>query len=91
MTTNEVNESVDRSMQTTGLTKRGFTEEEAAFYIGVSRSFLRQSRMDGVRENRVPGPRYIKIGTRMIRYLHEDLDTWLDQYRQADGEIQNAG
>ena len=79
----KANEIADRILQTAKLPKRGFTEEEAAFYIGVSRSFLRQSRMDGVRENRVPGPRYIKIGTRMIRYLREDLDIWLDKHREG--------
>jgi predicted DNA-binding transcriptional regulator AlpA len=57
--------------------KRAFGEEEAAHYLAVSRSFLRQSRMDGVRETRTPGPRYVKIG-RMVRYLKEDLDAWLE-------------
>jgi excisionase family DNA binding protein len=62
--------------------KRGFTEEEAAFYLGVSRSFLRQSRMDGVRKNRTPGPPFVKLG-RMIRYVREDLDAWLDAQRKG--------
>ena len=82
MTPNEINESVDRIIETAGLPKRGFTEEEAAFYLGVSRSFLRQSRMDGKRENRTPGPSFVKIGNRAIRYLREDLDAFLDQYRK---------
>ena len=60
--------------------KRSFTEEEAAEYIAMSRSFLRQDRMNGFRKNRTPGPNYIKIG-RSIRYLKEDLDLWLDKYR----------
>lgn len=59
-----------------------FTEEMAAEYIGVSRSFLRQNRMDGNRENRTPGPAFVKFG-RTIRYLKEDLDTWLMEHRQA--------
>jgi predicted DNA-binding transcriptional regulator AlpA len=54
---------------------------EAALYIGMSESFLRQSRMDRVRENRTPGPPFIKIG-RAVRYLVEDLDIWLKQYLQ---------
>jgi len=53
----------------------------ASRYIGMSESFLRQSRMDGVRENRTAGPPYIKIG-RAVRYLREDLDAWLARYRQ---------
>jgi predicted DNA-binding transcriptional regulator AlpA len=56
-------------------------DPEAAIYIGMSESFLRQSRMDGMRENRTPGPPLIKIG-RAVRYLREDLDAWLAQYRQ---------
>ena len=62
-------------------------DPEAARYIGMSESFLRQSRMDGIRENRTPGPPFVKIG-RAVRYLKEDLDAWLLQYRQepAKGE-----
>lgn len=57
--------------------KRAFTEEEAAIYISMSRSFLRQDRMNGLRKKRIPGPKYIKKG-RLIRYLREDLDEWLE-------------
>ena len=62
--------------------RRGLSESEAAEYIGMSRSFLRQARMDGKRKNRTPGPPYTKIG-RKILYLKDDLDTWLEQHRQA--------
>ncbi len=62
------------------LAKRAFTEAEASAYISMSRSFLRQSRMDGEREHRTPGPRWIRIGKRSIRYLIEDLDTWLNEF-----------
>ena len=55
--------------------KRAFKEPEAAEYLAVSRSFLRQDRMNGPRERRTAGPRYIRIG-RAIRYLKEDLDAW---------------
>ena len=64
--------------------KRGFTEEQAAEYLGVSRSFLRQDRMNGVREHRTPGPKYIRMGKRAIRYLKEDLDAWLNQWRDDE-------
>ena len=57
--------------------KRAFTEKETSIYIGMSRSFLRQSRMEGNRKNRTPAPPFIRIG-RSIRYLKEDLDMWLD-------------
>lgn len=70
--------------------KRALTEQETAEYIGMSRSFLRQSRMEGNRENRTPAPKFIKIG-RAVRYLKEDLDNWLDGfYKQShllDGEV----
>jgi len=58
---------------------KALTEIEASQYICMSRSFLRQARMDGNRENRTPAPPFIKIG-RSVRYLREDLDTWLDSF-----------
>lgn len=68
--------------------QRAVKEPEAAQYISMSPSFLRQSRMDGIREHRTPGPPFVKVG-RAIRYLVEDLDAWLERYRQepkAGGE-----
>ena len=63
--------------------KRVLTEIETAQYIGMSRSFLRQSRMEGNRTNRTSAPKFIKIG-RSVRYLIEDLDNWLDSfYKQS--------
>lgn len=58
---------------------RLLSEQDASQYICMSRSFLRQARMDGNRENRTPAPPFIKIG-RSVRYLREDLDTWLDSF-----------
>jgi hypothetical protein len=46
----------------------------------MSRSFLRQSRMNGRRQNRTAGPPFLKIG-RKVLYLVEDLDTWLLEHR----------
>jgi predicted DNA-binding transcriptional regulator AlpA len=60
--------------------KATLTEKEAAEYIGMSRSFLRQDRMNGYRSSRTPGPKFLKIG-RSIRYLMDDLQTWLLQHR----------
>ncbi|MEO8401037.1 MAG: DNA-binding protein [Gammaproteobacteria bacterium] len=56
------------------------TEKEASEYINMSRSFLRQDRMNGIRENRTQGPKFLKLG-RSIRYLREDLDSWLLEHR----------
>jgi len=60
--------------------QRLLTEKQAAPYIGMSRSFLRQSRMTGRRKNRTAGPPFLKIG-RKVLYLAEDLDTWLLEHR----------
>ena len=62
------------------ITRRGLSETEAANYIGMSRSFLRQARMDGKRLNRTPGPPFTKIG-RKVLYLKDDLDGWLEAHR----------
>ncbi len=57
-------------------------DPEAARYIGMSESWLRQSRMRGN-----PGaPPYIKIG-KSVRYLKTDLDDWLDRLRHVEPKI----
>lgn len=68
---------------------RALTEIEAARYIGMSRSFLAQSRMDGNRDNRTPAPPFIKIG-RSVRYLREDLDQWLNNFLKLEHLGQNC-
>jgi hypothetical protein len=42
----------------------------------MSRSFLRQSRMNGERINRTNAPKFIKIGA-SVRYLKSELDEWI--------------
>ncbi len=64
-------------------TSRALTELEAAHYIGMSRSYLAQSRMAGHREGQTPAPPFIKIG-RSVRYLREDLDNWLDSFYKLE-------
>lgn len=68
------------SGNSTRIQKRALNEKEAAVYIGMSPSFLRQARSNGDRLNRTPSPRHIKIG-RSVRYLIEDLNSWLDAFR----------
>ncbi|EKE70222.1 helix-turn-helix transcriptional regulator [Gallaecimonas xiamenensis] len=63
--------------------QRALTEIEASQYIAMSRSYLRQARMEGNRKNRTPAPPFIKIG-RAVRYLREDLDAWLDQFQRLE-------
>ena len=58
------------------------SEIDAAQYISMSRSFLRQGRMNGDRAGRTPTPPYLKIG-RAVRYRIFDLDQWLEQFRQG--------
>ncbi|GAB1623760.1 hypothetical protein AAOGI_38100 [Agarivorans albus] len=63
--------------------KRVLTEQETAIYIGMSRSYLRQARMSGNRDNHTPAPPFIKIG-RAVRYLREDLDAWLCSFQRLE-------
>ena len=59
------------------LMRRCLTEKEAAHYIGMSVSFLRRDRMEGMVGKSTPGPKWLKIG-RSVRYLKEELDRWLE-------------
>ncbi|MDL2263361.1 regulatory phage cox family protein [Synergistaceae bacterium OttesenSCG-928-I11] len=59
------------------LYKKELTEEEAAKYIGKSKSFLRRCRKDGKRNGQQCGPRYTRDTARTIRYPVEELDKWL--------------
>ena len=55
-------------------------DREAAQYIGMSESWLRQSRSSG----NPNAPPFLKIG-RAVRYLPTDLDKWLSSCRQNSG------
>lgn len=48
------------------------TEREAALYLSVSASTLRNWRVAG------GGPPFVKISARCIRYRRVDLDAWAD-------------
>jgi len=63
--------------------KRGLSEAEAAKYLGLSRSTLRQGRMNGSRLCRVPPPPYAKLGRKIV-YLRDDLDRYLEAHRQGE-------
>jgi predicted DNA-binding transcriptional regulator AlpA len=75
----------------TQVKKRGFKEDEAGDYIGMSRSFLRQGRMTGKLDGKIPPPPFLKLGNRSIRYLKEDLDAWLAQFRKYEHTHQKEG
>jgi len=63
-------------MQNENPQKQRIPEKEAAPYIGMSKMYLRISRMRG------DGPPYLKIG-RAVRYDVRDLDKWLESKRIA--------
>ena len=56
---------------------RTLPDREAAIYIGMSESWLRQSRVTGNPD----APPFLKIG-RSVRYLRADLDIWLERKRR---------
>ena len=60
------------------------TEQQAAYYIAMSASWLKQVRLTGNLPDRTPGPVYVRLG-RNIRYLVTDLDAWLEARRVVDG------
>ena len=59
---------------------RYMTQSEAADYLGVSQRTLEKWRHDG------KGPGYVKVSRKMIRYVRETLDRFMDslQVRTLD-------
>ena len=51
---------------------------DAAIYLGVSESWLRQRRMTGNLDGKKPSPPYVRYG-RSIRYLKTALDRFLSE------------
>ena len=72
-------------MQPKSIVQRLLNEADACGYLGVSRSFLARSRMDGPRDGRTPGPPFVKLG-RAVRYAIEDLDAYIANNRQEPGQ-----
>lgn len=52
------------------------TADDAAEYTGMSASYLAKLRMSSSQQ---VGPKYVRIGSRAIRYRCEDLDTWMQE------------
>ena len=46
--------------------------KEAATYIGLSASLLEKLRLQGT------GPVFCRLGERVVRYRHADLDAWVN-------------
>ena len=61
--------------------KRLYTTKEAATYMGISESYLKKIRCEGQIRERLGPPPFIRIGSgrKGIRYVKEDLDTWIDE------------
>lgn len=59
---------------------RCMDEENAAVYVGMSVSFLQKARCIGATGGRTPGPKFKKIGKRIV-YDIADLDAWLDSFK----------
>ena len=57
--------------------KKLLTETDAAKYMGVSRSFLSQDRMNGFRKTRTKGPNPLRFGKKVM-YDLEDLNEWIE-------------
>lgn len=53
-----------------------FTENEAAAYVGSTPRHLRALRAAGD----IP---YIRLGPKLVRYIPDDLDAWLESRRQS--------
>jgi predicted DNA-binding transcriptional regulator AlpA len=50
---------------------------DAADYLGVSKSLLEKLRLRGT------GPRYAKLGGRLVLYEIADLDAWADAAKRS--------
>jgi len=76
-----MNEEIHKNIRIPG--RRLLTEKETALYLGMSRSFLRQSRMNGNRDRRVPAPPFRRFSSRCIRYELDDLNKWIEQFEKV--------
>jgi predicted DNA-binding transcriptional regulator AlpA len=54
-----------------------YDTDAAASYLDCSVMMLHKLRMKG------GGPRYVKLGTKMVRYTRHDLDAWVEQCGRA--------
>ena len=53
--------------------KRLFDQRELAKELGLSKRSLERYRLHG------NGPRYVRVGSRLIRYREEDVEAWINQ------------
>lgn len=67
-------------MKKIGVMKRGLSTKEASIYLGISESKLRQCRMKK-NQGRLKCPPFVRLGSRKILYLQDDLDHYLESKR----------
>ncbi len=60
--------------------KKRMNSQEAAKYLGISDSALRQSRTENAKHLGLIPPPYYKLGRRVM-YDSSELDAWLSNYR----------
>ena len=65
--------------KTPDLNRPNLNEQAAAYYLGLSVSSLRKSRMNGKRDNHLPPPPFHKLGRRVI-YIKEELQAYLSRH-----------
>ena len=82
------------NISSTSTTPRAVSEEEAARFLGISRSSLRKGRMAGRRAAQMSSPPFVKMGRRVL-YLIDDLESWLRGLRNVNDlkakPVQSAG
>jgi hypothetical protein len=57
-------------------------ERQASELLGVSRSFLRKSRCEGLRFNRTQAPPFVSVGGRRL-YRLSDLKEWVSGLKEG--------
>jgi len=70
--------------------KRALSEDEAAIYTDTSISFLRKGREGALPSGAAAPPPFIKVG-KSVRYLRDDLDSWLDHFPKQLTTAQKGG
>ncbi len=63
------------------------TAVEAAEYICLSESYLAKLRMGILPQ---PGPKFLRVGQRAIRYRRKDLDDWMET-KSSGNTLQGGG
>ena len=72
-------QEMETALLEAGIRPASLDEVKAAFYIGMSRSWLRQSRCGATA---TPGPRFYHVGRRVFYWI-PDLDEWITRQRRG--------